>query len=404
MKTDVLFVTSHCPWPIRGGQYIRCYNMILALSEFFNLAVLAPKPRSECEVLRRVAKWMDMGELATDAERFQYKLIPHPGLVGLLHKAWESYRPRLVWFDSGHWGNYVFVTKKYGSRTIMGTHNFQSELRRQEVVTARNRAQWIKLWLFFLAERLHERALFRFFDKVVSVSDLDSSRHSRFVGAEKCRVVPNFVDDGCYAAAESAKREQGLVTMTGNFTSFQNNHGAEWFIREVWPLIVNSVAHARLELVGRGSHAFALKVGTSKTISGIGEVDSVVPYLGEASVVAVPIKQGSGTRYKIIEALACRVPVVSTTLGAEGLDLRSGESCLMEDSVQGFADAIVSLLRDRDLGARLAMKGHEVFCREYTLKVNALRLRDIVLDTIGEKAKAGLRRRWITNPQGKSFG
>jgi len=76
----------------------------------------------------------------------------------------------------------------------------------------------------------------------------------------------------------------------------------------------------------------------------------------------------------------------------------------MEDSVQGFADAIVSLLRDRDLGARLAMKGHEVFCREYTLKVNALRLRDIVLDTIGEKAKAGLRRRWITNPQGKSFG
>jgi len=224
------------------------------------------------------------------------------------------------------------------------------------------------------------------------------------LGWEKCRVVPNFVDDSRYATAEIAKREQDLVTMTGNFTSFQSNHGADWFIREVWPLIVNRVAHARLELVGRGSQAFALKVGASGAISGIGEVESVVPYLGRASVVAVPIKQGSGTRYKIIEALACRVPVVSTTLGAEGLDLRSGETCLMEDSAQGFADAILSVLRDRDLAARLARKGHEVFCREYTLRVNALRLRDIVLDTIGEEAKAGLRRRRIMNPEGKSSG
>jgi len=390
MKADILFVTSLCPWPIRGGEYIRCYNTILALSQFFSLAALAPKPRSECDVLRRVENWIDLGRLGTEAERFQYKLIPHPRLAGLLREAWKRYRPSVVWFDSGHWGNYVLVTRKYGAQIIMGTHNFQSELRRQEVVTARNTAEWVKLWIFFLAERLHERVLFRFFDRVVSVSHLDSSRHSRFVGAEKCRVVPNFVDESRYLAAEITKREQGLVTMTGNFTSFQNNHGAEWFISEVWPLIVNRVAHARLELVGRGSQAFALKVGREAMISGIGEVDSVAPYLGRASVVAVPIKQGSGTRYKIIEALACRVPVVSTTLGAEGLDMRTGESCLIEDSAQGFADAILSVLKDRELGARLAKKGHEIFSEEYTLSVNARRLRDIVLDAMGEEAQADL--------------
>ncbi len=143
----------------------------------------------------------------------------------------------MVWFDSGHWGNYALVLRKYSTRTIMGTHNFQSELRRQEIATADRLTQRVKLALFFLSERLHERTLFRLFDKVVSVSDLDRKKHARFVGPTKCEVIPNFVDETPYASASFVKKEPGLVTITGNFLSFQNRLGAEWFIRDVWPAI-----------------------------------------------------------------------------------------------------------------------------------------------------------------------
>ncbi len=137
---------------------------------------------------------------------------------------------------------------------------------------------------------------------------------------------------------------------------------------------------ARLELVGIGSDSFVSESCHDSTVSAAGEVDSVIKSLGRSSVAAVPIKQGSGTRYKIIEALACHVPVVSTTLGAEGLNLISGEACLVADSSGEFAHSVISVLKNRELGDRLARNGYEVFCRDYTLTANAERLRDIVLN------------------------
>jgi polysaccharide biosynthesis protein PslH len=101
-------------------------------------------------------------------------------------------------------------------------------------------------------------------------------------------------------------------------------------------------------------------------------------------VVAVPIKHGSGTRYKIIEALACRVPVVTTAIGAEGLNLASGDSCLIADSTREFAESMISILRNRDLGTRLAQKGYRIFSRDYSFAANAERLRDIVLSAAGK--------------------
>jgi polysaccharide biosynthesis protein PslH len=384
MKADLLFVTCICPWPIRGGEYIRSYNTILALSRNFRVAALAPKPALECEALARVEEWVDLGRLGTEAERLQHKIFPHPEVVRSLRDTWMRFKPQVVWFDCGHWGNYALALRRYRPRMIMGTHNFQSALRRQQVAGARDLGERAKLWLFFLAERLHEKALFRFFDKVVSVSDIDREKHARVAGAGKCEVVPNFLDETPYGTAAFAKREPALITITGNFLSFQNKFGAEWFIRDVWPLVRSEVSHARLELVGRGSESIVQKGWSDSAISAMGEVDAMAPHLGRASVVAVPIKHGSGTRYKIIEALACRVPVVTTAIGAEGLNLASGDSCLIADSTREFAESMISILRNRDLGTRLAQKGYRIFSKDYSFAANAERLRDIVLCAAGK--------------------
>jgi hypothetical protein len=138
MKADLLFVTCICPWPIRGGEYIRSYNTILALSRNFRVVALAPKPALECEALARVEEWVDLGRLGTEVERLQYKIFPHPEIVRVLRDAWIRFKPQVVWFDCGHWGNYALALRRYRPRMIMGTHNFQSDLRRQQVAGARD--------------------------------------------------------------------------------------------------------------------------------------------------------------------------------------------------------------------------------------------------------------------------
>jgi glycosyltransferase involved in cell wall biosynthesis len=133
--------------------------------------------------------------------------------------------------------------------------------------------------------------------------------------------------------------------------------------REIIPRVLDVEPSARFRVVGR--HDDGLE-RACPNVSFAGEVERIEPELAQTDVVAVPLRFGSGTRVKILEAFAHRIPVVSTRVGADGLDVRDGEHLLLADDPDAFAAACVHLLRDVALRQRLADAGHRLWSEHHS--------------------------------------
>ena len=178
--------------------------------------------------------------------------------------------------------------------------------------------------------------------------------------------------------------------MTGSFGAYQNRLGAEWLLSEVWPIVCRDYPDAQLMLVGRHSQDLSERADRWPNAICTGEVDSTTAYLRQAALSLAPIHHASGTRLKILESWACGTPVVSTTLGAEGLDLAMGECVVLADTAVEFAHAVVDLLVDEAKRDRLAQNGLAVLQRDYSFPVNAARVNQIIEDICNQAYGYGL--------------
>ena len=159
-------------------------------------------------------------------------------------------------------------------------------------------------------------------------------------------------------------RAAGEVLFVGNYLHPPNIEGALWLARDVWPLVLRERPDARLTLAGRAPPP-TIQALASANLYVPGAVDDLRPLYARSSVVVAPIFWGSGVRIKLLEALACGLPVVTTALAAEGIDLRHNQSALFTERPAEFAAAIVRLLGDSALRARLGAAGRAVAERDY---------------------------------------
>jgi glycosyltransferase involved in cell wall biosynthesis len=158
----------------------------------------------------------------------------------------------------------------------------------------------------------------------------------------------------------------GLVVFSGNFEYHPNVDAVELLVNEIWPEVRRGHPEARLRLVGKGEGAVRRLVGGDGSIETTGPVEDALSEIAVADVAIAPLRIGSGTRLKIIEAWAAGRAVVATPLGAEGLRARDGENIRLAPDAAGFARAIGELLDDADLRARLGAAGHECFREFYS--------------------------------------
>jgi glycosyltransferase involved in cell wall biosynthesis len=151
----------------------------------------------------------------------------------------------------------------------------------------------------------------------------------------------------------------------GVFDYRPNLDAAHWLVEEVWPLVAGRCPDAVLTLVGRGCEADFRRLA-APGVAIAGEVPDVRPYLAGAAAIAVPVRIGGGTRLKVVEGLAMAKPIVTTSLGCEGIAVREGEHLLIADDPSAFASAILELFADPGLGARLGDAGRQLAEREYS--------------------------------------
>jgi len=207
-----------------------------------------------------------------------------------------------------------------------------------------------------------ERAAARDFQRVAVCSEGDADCFG--AARNKSWVIPNGVDDELMARPELERNPDGLV-FVGTMNYAPNIDAVHHFCRDILPLIRARAPNATLSIVGLNPIESVRALHDGRSVFVHGNVPAVAPFVESAAVSIVPLRVGGGTRLKILESLALGTPVVSTTVGAEGLDLRHEEHLLLADSPADFAQAVLRCMEDQGLRTRLASAGQERVGRDY---------------------------------------
>jgi sugar transferase (PEP-CTERM/EpsH1 system associated) len=249
------------------------------------------------------------------------------------------------------------VPEDPGCPVVLFQHNVEAMIWERRAKVASNpivrlymREQWRRM------QRVEREQCLRF-DHVVAVSPEDAAVFRDRYGVERVSSVPTGVDTEFFRPSGTVSRVPGSIVFTGSMDWMPNEDGMAYFVEEILPLVTRAVPEATLAIVGRNPTARvrALAEGRSD-ITVTGTVPDVRPYLEAASVVVVPLRIGGGTRIKIYEAMGMERAVVSTTIGAEGLDVVDGEHILLADDPQSFADAVIALLRAPDRAEQIGQQ------------------------------------------------
>jgi glycosyltransferase involved in cell wall biosynthesis len=231
---------------------------------------------------------------------------------------------------------------------VLFQHNVETMLWRRMAKT--EKAPLRKLSYFIEARKMsaYETRTLSRFQHVIAVSDHD--RDAMLALSPDCpiTIVPTGVDTEQYQVAPSVSGRPPLIVFTGSMDWEPNIDAMEYFCGEIWPAILADFPDARFQIVGRNPHPRVQRLASS-SVEVTGTVASVIDYLCTATVVIVPLRIGGGTRLKIFEAMAMAKAMVSTSIGAEGLDVTNGRDVLIADNAQAFADSILLLLRDPQL-------------------------------------------------------
>jgi glycosyltransferase involved in cell wall biosynthesis len=186
-------------------------------------------------------------------------------------------------------------------------------------------------------------------------SEPDRRYLTRFVGAARVQTVPNSVR---FPRLDEEDLSQPIVLFVGSMANRPNAHAVEVLVEQIWPKVRAHIADARLVIIGTGAELTRSYPPTDPSVSFAGFVDDLAPWYRSARVVCCPIYHGSGTRVKIIEAAAYAKAIVSTRLGAEGLQFEDGREIVLRDAPETLASACVQLLQDAGGAQRLGRAAH----------------------------------------------
>jgi glycosyltransferase involved in cell wall biosynthesis len=198
----------------------------------------------------------------------------------------------------------------------------------------------------------------------LAVSEPDRALLAETAPGARVRAIPTGVDTG-YFSPQPGPERKGALVFTGSMDWYPNEDGILHFAEHTLPLIRREVPEAEVTVVGRDPSARLRGAARRAGLRVTGTVPDVRPYMAESAVYVVPLRVGGGTRLKIFEALAMGKPVVSTTVGAEGLPLEPGRHFIQADDPGAFAGAVVSLLRDPERRAALGGAGRQLVEQHY---------------------------------------
>lgn len=373
----ILWVKTELLHPVDKGGRIRSYHMLRALRKRHHITYLAlttdrveplavAQATEYChrliqvpfrEAPRRSPRfWLEL--LSNLASPLPYAIAKYrsPAMRHEIERVVRDSSPDLLVCD--FLAPSQNVPDNLPLRTVLFQHNVEAAIwarhasvQANPVARAYFRSQWRRM------ESLESRECRRF-DHVVAVSAADAMAMTRDYGVASVSDVPTGVDTEFFRPSGTITREPFDLVFTGSMDWMPNEDGIRWFIESVLPRIHQRLPQVTLTVVGRNPpSAIRLLAERDARVRITGTVPDVRPFLERAAMSIVPLRVGGGTRLKIFEAMAMERPVVSTTIGAEGLDVENGRHVVLADEANAFADAVVGLLSDPARAGSLGQAG-----------------------------------------------
>ncbi|MBD3615431.1 MAG: glycosyltransferase [Gracilimonas sp.] len=273
-------------------------------------------------------------------------------------------------FDAVHCEFSVMGNLNFGNDVlkIMNTHNVEyNNFRRMWNTT--NTAFRKRFYRHEYKKVYHEeiKAL-KNQDVIFSTSEKDREIFRKDIPDVPNYVVPNGVDTEFFTPSDIIDEEPYSLVFTGMMGYVPNYDGMLWFLDNIFPKIKKQIPNIKVYIVGKNPPAELEKRALDDVVV-TGFVDDVRPYVWRSSVFIVPLRMGSGTRLKVVEALSMKKPVVSTSIGCEGIEVVDGDSILIEDEPKDFAEAVVQLLQNRNLRSHLTENGYRLVKEKYDWSV-----------------------------------
>lgn len=244
------------------------------------------------------------------------------------------------------------------SRALLFEHNVEAMIWKRHAESAPDPVRRAYFGLQARRMRQYERETCRRAGYVAAVSEVDAALIRREFGVSRVGDVPTGVDTEYFAPPEGTAPDAdaaGDLVFVGSMDWMPNYDGVAWFLRDIFPLLAARRPGLKINIVGRNPAPALVSLAASRAgVRLTGTVADVRPYLWNGAVSIVPLRAGSGTRLKIYEAMAARCPVVSTSVGAEGLPVEHGRHLLLANDPASFADACLALLDSAPRRQRLA--------------------------------------------------
>ena len=384
----ILFLSPTVPFPLTDGGRIRVFNLLKQIAEKSDITLLALETQPTDE--EGVAELQQLG--------VQVHLVPNAPtlprvsidtflkaflrtLINAFHRQQPitvsrydlpTYRQRFKEllatedYDLVHYE--MFHTAQFHTETdlpgVLSQQNVDSEIWRRLCSETANPFYKFVYWTQQRAFQRYERVLSPKFDVVTCTSDIDALVFQQHCAEDAIAIIPNGVDVTHFQPDFTTESPAHLIYI-GSMDWYPNEDAVAFFADEILPSIQSEVSDVRFSIVGGNPSARVEKLAERDSVIVTGRVPEIKPYFAEATVFVVPLRIGSGTRLKILEALAMGKAIVSTSVGAEGLDLKDGEEIFIADEPKPFAEAVTRLLTDPALRRRIGENGRARVEKDY---------------------------------------
>ncbi len=406
-RLNILFV-SHMPAsPPRFGAQARPHGLmtqvarrhdvtaVILIDEEFDAGECRPAMETYCrEVIfvpnphRRkgpAKRLQQLRSLASTAS-FERQQVTVPALQAALDRVLRARRFDIVNLEFSFLGYCNLHQAPPGERlpaVVVDSHNIDYDIVRQYARASGGlvrrgfaAANWRKL-------RREELTAYRDADGVYLCSAADQRRLLEEVPGAHTAVIPNAADVDYYRPRPTdPPPDERTVVFFGLLSYIPNADGVIHFVKDIWPHVAKAHPNAHCKLIGGNPPPSLLELAAPR-VELTGFVSDLRPHLAPASVVVVPLRMGGGTRLKIVEAMAMGKAIVSTTLGAEGIEAVPGRDILIEDEPEAFANAVNRLLADPALTVRMGQSARKLAVERYSWSEAALALEGFYLQSLG---------------------
>jgi glycosyltransferase involved in cell wall biosynthesis len=364
---NILFLATRSPYPLISGYSLRTYHILKGAARKHNVHLLTFIQLPEHELkpenlshLRSFCKSVHPFDIPVDVSRFRlckdvflnlFSTIPFvakkydaPKMRAKIREILEGVKIDLVHVDLLPLS--IYINEFENLPKVLINHNVESLRLYRWFRTEANPIKKAYLGLQWLKLRSFERSAMRKFDACVTVSEKDEELLRSMGVRNKLFVVPNGTDNKFFQPSNNGVRENSVLWL-GHMDVHTNRDAVLYLWNQIYPILWGKYPKVNISFVGTAPPKEIDKAAkTDGRVKVTGFVEDVRPYIREAAVMVVPIRIGSGTRLKILDAMAMGKAIVSTSVGCEGLNVENGKNILIADAPEIFADKTIELLKN----------------------------------------------------------